>query len=456
MFVLGLVGRMLLGWALTSVPGEARADFLPTVRFAFPQNQAVEIAGNVPVALVINQPPTVQTSVYVDLTAVTATDGVDFVGGSTFAVFEPTGPDTVYAYVELKSDGIPEDPETIQMDITPSPGWFDIGQPGTATLTIIDDDSGTPTAHFEYPDTFPYDFLGRIVLAGWAGTAAAVDVVVDNLPPGGATIHYTDSGDNQIHDLVVDGSARQTIEVTPPAAGPGADFSETDLRILNPPAKVVADDWFFYVTFIGSEFPNVEDGSCIACAFIYAYLIAYHLDCDIFVNSICSFTCPTKKSNVGVPAPGALARAMAMVGDLETLRRYRDEVLAGTTSGDIYIQLYHDVSPGLINAFLQRPSLIHHVADVWDRWLPAVAALVDGNGASFMINSDMQTALLQLIADLSDAGSPQLAASLAEFSTATDLAHVAGLSASALQTRLDNSSLGAETTSWGAVKSMFR
>jgi hypothetical protein len=144
------------------------------------------------------------------------------------------------------------------------------------------------------------------------------------------------------------------------------------------------------------------------------------------------------------------------VFDLEVAQRYRDEILLGSPGGSYYTQLYADYSPAIATAILQRPALIHRVAAVWDLWTPAVAAQVDGQGASFTITGEMQTALLDIMVELEEVGSPALANLIGEFRTALDLENIVGISAADMQGRIDNNSMEVERSSWGEVKAMYR
>lgn len=74
---------------------------------------------------------------------------------------------------------------------------YEIGSQGGATLTIIDEISDTPIAHFEVPEKLQLDPYGCIARASVPGTSVEVEVVVNDLPPGGALVPYTGAADGK-------------------------------------------------------------------------------------------------------------------------------------------------------------------------------------------------------------------------------------------------------------------
>lgn len=453
------VARMLPAWAaigllLLALPGNASADLLPTVQFAFPQYSVAETGGFVPVAIVINQPPFATLFVSVSFNDGTAIGGSDFVGGGGNAVFQPAGPDTAYAYVEIRGDSQPEVPETILMQLTAAPGFYDVGPLDAVTLTIIDNDSGTPRAHFEIQDAVPLDFRGQLVVPSLPGAILSVDVVVESMPPGGTTIYYQSSADAVIRSLSFVGNARQTIEVPASEISAGFDYAVNELEILNSSAKSSSSgDRLALVSLSALGIGGPTD--CLACLFAYYSLVLGNLDCQT-AGDLCGFICPLQLKAEETAPPGPVRKALDLAADLTTLRRYRDEVLLGSVAGDFFIQLYQDLSPDLAIAILQRPGLYFRVSETWEMWMPAIAAQVNGQGAGFQITAGMQAALLGILTEFAEVGSPELAVQITDFRQSLDLDHVEGITASGLQARLESSSLGVENMSWGDLKSQFR
>ncbi len=426
----------------------------PTVSFAFTQYSVVEQNTNAMVALVISEPPSAAISVYVQIDPGTATFGDDFVSGTTFTIFEPGVADTVYASIQIYDDSVLEPPETILLSLIDGGALYQVGEPSAAVLTIVDDDSQTPPAHFEVSDDIPLDPLGRLTEATAPGTTVAVDVVIDTLPPGGAVVWYTSSIDGGLHALEFGGSTRQTLQV-PAAAVSGGDLSAThELRLLNQTNKrVSSSNWFVLFAFLADEINGSAD-YCFACVFAYMYSIMRPADCAPIAD-ICGLPCPDKRLDDAETEYPAGDKTFNPGPDLDMLRRYRDEILVPSTVGDYYVQLYHDLSDDLAVAVLQRPALIHRVAEAWDLWLPAVGAEVGGQGDSFLITAEMQAALVGVMNEFAEVGSPELGGAMADFQSALDLANITGLTASDLQTRIEDNSMSIEPASWGAVKSLF-
>ncbi|MBM3496959.1 MAG: hypothetical protein FJX72_21950 [Armatimonadetes bacterium] len=345
------------------------------------------------------------------------------------------------------------------MDIAEGNPLIEIGTPGLATLTIVDNDSGTPTAHFEIAEDIPLDQWGRLAILSEPGASRDLEVVVDALPPGGAAIHYTSTADGQIHTLLFTDQPRQTIQVTAPAVTPGHAQAIDELQILNPPtSKSTRSGGVANCSVLLEQLPQ-EVRDCLACVGFYFMAIIGNYDCQDLANA-CNFDpvyhCPplaaAEVSAQRPRSPGSLDAPAA----LEILRRYRDEILVGAQGGDYYIQLYREQSPLIGAAILQRPTLIHSFAETWDLWLPAITAQVDGQGSSFVITGEMQGALLGIMTEFAEVGGPDLASLMADFREALDLENIAGFTADDLQQRIESNEMNEERATWGEVKSMFR
>jgi len=445
----GATAIVLVAVIVAAMAGTASAQ-LPTVRFAWSQYSVHEANTDAPIALVISTPPDVQTWVGVDLTPGTATVGDDFVGGNTVAIFETAGPDTAYAYVQIYNDPDVEGPETILLSISPNPAYYEVGEPSTATLTIIDDDSETPIAHFEYAEDVPVDPWGRLNLAMLPGNTVPVDVVIDFLPPGGTTVYYSSTADGQIHPVVFDSGTRQTIELPAPEIPGGAAYATNDLRLLNPAGKNSIGMWIDLIVFSAAT----GDPECVACSYAFLYITVLHADCGI-IRELCP-EAPCITSAAGPSPPGRSAKLLDLASDLATLRDYRDQVLLPSGAGDYYVQLYQDLSPDIATAILQRPALVYRVAATWEQWLPAVAAVVAGQGDSFTITTEMQTNLLNIMTEFQEVGSSTLANYMTQFRAALDLDHIAGQSAATMQSLIESNPMDAEPASWGKLKTLYR
>jgi len=434
---------------------DVAAQPLPTVRFDSSQYAVVENYTDVPVTLILSEVPTQVTPVNVLIEAGTADPLDDFLSESVIVFFYPGVSDTAYAYVQIYHDLLPESPETIELTINPDEITHDVGSPGSATLTIIDNDSGTPTAHFELAEDVPLDPDGRLAVLSEHDAIIEVDVVVDDLPPGGAAISYTSSADGGIHTLIFDTDPRQTIEVPTAAIPPGEAHSVNELQILNPVGyrTTESDALANHAVALLELSPKVA--YCVTCFIQYVLLALDARTCEEAAAN-CDFECPDKALEDTPGQAVAPARRRDGTDDIETLRRYRDEILLGSPVGAYYIQLYEDFSPDIGTAILQRSTLIYRIAEAWDLWLPAVAAEVDGLGESFIITGEMESGLLGIMAELEAAGSPELADLIGDFRIELGLETIAGTTMADLQEEIETNPMETERASWGDVKSMFR
>jgi len=456
-FLKYIVTLTLAGCLLILGGATSEAGAQPTVSFTTTQYAAIErYTPQVPIEVVVSEPVVDLTTVYVEVSGGTATPEVDFFSGTVSANIMPGMSDTTIVWVRMMQDTEPEGPETILLTITDVSYPYEIGSPSEATLTIIDDDSDTPAAHFEISEEIPLDPYGRIVLVAEPGSVVEVDLVVDDLPPGGTVIHYTSTADDQIHSLTFTDNPRQTLNVPTADIPPGEVHAANELQILNPVSKRITNsDRCSLYAFQFSPYMPDDAEQCVTCLVNYVWFVLPRYACEGW-QTRCGFDCPRDKTLEPQSFRPQPDKAIDPVADYETLQRYRDEVLLGSPGGGYYIQLYRDYSLDIANAILRRPTLIYRVEIVWDLWLPAVAAQVDGQGASFTITGEMQAALLGVMAELEELGNPELANLIAEFRIALDLENITGISAADLQDRVDNNSMEAEPASWGKVKSMYR
>jgi hypothetical protein len=421
-----------------------------TVYFASSQITHREMYTQVRIPIVVQNRDGNPITLEVLAEAGTATADVDFVPGWVTAHL--SAEDTLQAFVRIYQDTVPEGPETIRLSIMEGFGLYVIGHPSEATLTIVDDDTVAPYAYFELAGDFPQDPWGNIALVGEPDVSTEVDVVVQDLPPGGTTIHYTSTVDEMIHALVFTDDPRQTIVVPAEAIPPGQAHVLTELKILNTPTmKATSGPWLRRGSLNLSGL-SVELKECVTCLIPSLAEMINIISWDQLAAD-----CPSIYGDQASWGGGRQpAGTMEYADDLTTLRRYRDEVLMGSPGGAYYLQLYTDYSPDIGSAILKRPTLIHRVLDTWNLWLPAVAAQVDGQGSTFMVTGAMQDALLGVMAEMEELGSPELATLIDDFRVSLDLASIAGTTAADLQQAIEDNPMETETATWGNVKAMFR
>jgi hypothetical protein len=156
--------------------------------------------------------------------------------------------------------------------------------------------------------------------------------------------------------------------------------------------------------------------------------------------------------------PPACPSAALGGGALDTLRRYRDEVLASTTAGQFYVDKYAEHSLELTRAALREPDFFARFVRAEGPWVSALTALVNGLGDNVTVMPQMQADLLSLLDSLEANGSPDLAADLAFERQRLQLDTIAGLTIGGFQDQVET--LGGVTSveplSWGKVKSRYR
>lgn len=140
------------------------------------------------------------------------------------------------------------------------------------------------------------------------------------------------------------------------------------------------------------------------------------------------------------------------------LQRYRDEVLSTTQSGQYYAGLYDQLAIGAIRAIVAAPSLAIRILKSEDEWIPALAALVDGQGSTVTVSQTMQDTLLAILQSLEAAGSPALASALAFERDRLNLDGIAGLTMTQFQSQVVTlgGPTGVEKRTWGAMKDLYR
>ncbi|MCP4545215.1 MAG: hypothetical protein GY835_01965 [bacterium] len=446
-----LILAVALNTLIVAVPDEVVAQDLPSVRFGTHLQSVVEATTTLAVPLVISQPPAETLNVNIFIEEGTATMGLDFLGGMSTATFEPGGAAVVYADIQIFGDTEIEEMETINLYIQHGDQRYRIGSIASSVVVIIDNDTESLTAHFELEDGAPLDPFGRIVVAVEPDVILAVDVVVDELPEGGGPVNIMTNTETGLYTLTFTDNPRQTFEIVTASIPEGETYALLEMQILNQGRGRVLTSVDFAA---GSIVVTPDLSRCLSCYISYALAVLGTTDC--FAPLDCGLTCPDEEPPPPSEPPAAPRIAIDPANDFETLRRYRDEILLGTASGDYCIQLYEDQSVATMTAILQKPTTIHRVAEVWELWLPAFAALVDNTGADFTITGEMQEALLGVMAELEEVGNPELARLVSDIRSNLDLENIAGQTADVLQTRIENDITPTEPTDWGELKVRFR
>lgn len=454
-----LVTRVLPLLGLCVVPPPAaRAQTPPVVRFTATQFVVNENATPGRATLALSRPLDAPLKVYYQIEAGTATMGLDFTGGYVYSQLEPGVLVSQAALVPISDDHEAERPETIVITLQPSGSNYTIGEPSTATLTILDDESPGPSARFEIADDIPLGEQGEIVLAAAPGTPASADIVVDPLPAGGTTVFYRGDADNVVHALAFAGTARQTIALPSPPAIAGALHTVNTIRILNPgsapgfgAAAAASSTTIAFHGFLSGIFGG-ELGNCVACGLAYLLDTTAGIGCAA-LSDVCAVNCGTSSGRV--PAPAGLPAVDTPVG-VALLRRYRDEVLTTTPGGIAYRDLYASLSPGLLAATLKRPTLLQHASRVWTLWLPAVSAAVNHAGAAFAITPEMQAALTAWADGVAAVADPAVVADLNRIRANLRVDQLAGTTVDALQARIAQGDVPVRHVGWSEIKLFYR
>lgn len=447
---------IVLTMLLLTLP--ATAQTVPTVSFVQAQHETLEIDGDVGIPIFISGvPPEELFGVTINLTPGTASAGEDFAGGITIVYFFPAGDDTSDAYVQLFDDMLAEDPETLTLEIAPSPD-HEIGAIATATLTILDDDSAGPNAWFEVDRDVPDSHYGDIMLTGEPGDEFTVDVVIDELPEGGTTIYYADDSDGSLHPVVFVDSPRVSLPLTLPEVESGAYYEVSTLSIVGSRsggAKSSSSTSLGQVAFEWVEL--LADGDCATCMIFYFFHVTSWGHCqygNLFGD--CGFDCEEFAPARRVDQPtGRDVPDIDIGAALTTLRRYRDEVLLAESNGADYVALYDEYGTDIVVSLLTDPGLMQRAFLTAETWVPVVAAVVDGEGDQTTITGPMQDQLLGLFDGIAAVSDGEIAQVLADLRQGLALEDIAGHTADDLQERVVEN-VRTEARSWSAVRRMFR
>ena len=100
--------------------------------------------------------------------------------------------------------------------------------------------------------------------------------------------------------------------------------------------------------------------------------------------------------------------------DLQLFYRVRDEILAQTSEGRSFIDLYNTYSPEVVQLVQADPSLATEARSLIQLWTPSLQALVDGNGDQAVITAEQINAAMDFADHLSVNASPELKQAIAQ------------------------------------------
>ncbi len=197
----------------------------------------------------------------------------------------------------------------------------------------------------------------------------------------------------------------QTLQVSNPfrLEEPGtAGFSPVRLSLMSGGECYGQDMQELYFPFIDFDGPDAPPDDCVSCIFaIWMSLTGQLLECpeacgsDFLAAVVCGFLEDIEP----------LGAAPATPSFLGTLRALRDQIMSTSAAGQRYTQLHATHSPALMRVVPSRPWLVWMVGDALGAWLPALNALVTGQGASVTITQSMMDDWLAILAEF-QAGAP--------------------------------------------------
>jgi len=113
---------------------------------------------------------------------------------------------------------------------------------------------------------------------------------------------------------------------------------------------------------------------------------------------------------------------------LETLYATRDRVMRKTPTGRYYTNLYYSHTTELTKIMLNHPTVLWETWDGITNWLPALAALVDDEGATVTVTAAMVDDLETVLALFAEHGSAPLRTAIANEKALLALPTLVGLS----------------------------
>lgn len=179
---------------------------------------------------------------------------------------------------------------------------------------------------------------------------------------------------------------------------------------------------------------------CLACLFAFWMTLAdvtqvCPTDCldDETADALCG-TLDVGEGGGPFGARGGGAPAPDLVG---TLRSLRDQVMASSTAGQRYTGLYTTHSGALARVVPLRPWLVWMVGDASAAWLPALQALVSGQGAGVTITQTMMDDWLAILAELQAGAPPATATAIQQELDRLDLPSFVGLTMDEARARFE-------------------
>jgi hypothetical protein len=115
-----------------------------------------------------------------------------------------------------------------------------------------------------------------------------------------------------------------------------------------------------------------------------------------------------------VPLRTEAPTAAAPLLDLPALAEVREDLMRDSPDGERLAQRYVDHGPEVVALVRGSPARWRQLVAVLVQWTPAVRRLVDGQGDQAGVSTDMVDAVDQFLLGLSAAGSPALAAAIAD------------------------------------------
>jgi hypothetical protein len=296
-------------------------------------------------------------------------------------------------------------------------------------------------------------YIEELNAAYWVVNAPSVDIPVilsEPWPEGSVGIPFISN--TQPGSVVFSGGAtRRTHTLVYPTAG----------------AKPFYPGWtikFAYFSLLADQPPGIERGIPYTLYPVQVQEIpsAGTAGIPCGVDWICALAgflgWPNALCDAGHAPAGTTPVTAGVPPIYETLRRYRDDVLDMTTSGQYYMNLYDQHSVSIIRAMAGEPSLAVQIWTKKDPWLEGIEALVNGQGNNFTVTQQMEDDLLDLLGAFEQAGSPSLAGMIAQERTRLQLDTIAGQSMSEYQTQIETlgGPMAVENRSWGDVKRVYR
>jgi hypothetical protein len=421
-------GPLLLGCSLPAL-----AQF-PTAQFTQDEIVVFEGAGVVELTISISGPGFGGLPIFTQDESATAP--LDYTAQSSWLMWSAGDTAPKQIQVPIVSDTLSEGEESFLVRLGAGDG-VDPGVPATVRVRIVES-TAAPQAFFVLPDGIPLRPDGSAAFAAEGGSDLVLTLQLDQFPQSPVAVQYVvEPGGTPQQVLFAD---TQSVELTiqSPPADPGDSFVRRTVRILSPSSKFGAE-WFeawygFLEVFFGEP-----------CSYCGVNLVLAKLGigtCDEVCAIVYGSECELPPSKGGVPTA--------------ILRRYRDEILAGTPVGQSFIELYETVSPSAVSALLRDPTLPFDIWRAQDDWIAAIASLLDGAGESAIVSAKMESDLVDLVTRLIALGGAGTA-EVAQILDALTQQPLSGLSMQQLQARIElvGGGVATQQQSWGALKSHY-